>query len=241
MSVLRVALTGLVGGLAVLAGPSSATETTTFSNEQLTEGFMRTVFGLEHRSWSWQPYLVKKYTGPVRFYVHNLAERNRLPVAHRFLLSLNAHVRGLQVSLAENPETANFQVYIVDREQYAEIVQTKVYGDPQADAPGECLVRVLSDHKGISASYAVVVSDEGEFLFRRCLVEEVLQGLGPMNDDDTLEHSVFNDRTRHARFTRFDRYILNMLYDERFKPGMKADEALKLLPVVIRDTRRHLR
>ncbi len=102
-------------------------------------------------------------------------------------------------------------------------------------------MRVLSGKSGISGSAAVIVSDEGEFLFRRCLVEEVLQGLGPMNDDETLEHSVFNDTSHHARFTAFDRYILNMLYDQRIKPGMNSKAALDLLPIVIRDTRRNLR
>ena len=78
--------------------------------------------------------------------------------------------------------------------------------------------------KGIKRSAAVIVSDEGEFLFKRCLVEELLQGLGPMNDDEDLIHSVFNDSSRHSRFTVFDQIILNMLYDPRIKPGMSMKQ-----------------
>jgi hypothetical protein len=98
-------------------------------------------------------------------------------------------------------------------------------------------VRVVSGRGGIKRSDAVIVADEGEFLFRRCLVEEVLQGLGPANDDATLSHSVFNDRSVHSTFTSFDRFILNMLYDPRVRPGMRKAEANSVLPAVLADIR----
>lgn len=98
-------------------------------------------------------------------------------------------------------------------------------------------MRVVSDSSGISQSAAVIVSDEGDFLFRRCMVEEILQGLGPMNDDSSLSHSVFNDKSRHSRFTSFDRMLLNMLYDPRIKPGMRPDEVRPMLPSIVRTVR----
>ena len=54
-------------------------------------------------------------------------------------------------------------------------------------APGRCVVRVVSGPGGIARADAVIVADEGETLFRRCLIEEVLQGLGPLNDDARLK------------------------------------------------------
>ena len=107
--------------------------------------------------------------------------------------------------------------------------------------PGRCLVRVVSSSSGIRRSDAVIVSDEGEFLFRRCLVEEVLQGLGPVNDNADLKNSVFNDTSQHTRFTKHDRYILNMLYDKRVRSGMNQREVGKVLPAVLRDVRRRVR
>ncbi len=214
---------------------------TRFSNRELIDGFMKTVFGLEYRTWNWQPYLVKKFTRPVTFYVHNLSRRNRKDDAIRFMRGLTKRIRGLRTRLVSSQKQANFLLYIVDRKQYRDVVRREIYGDPAAHAPGRCLVRVLSDSSGIAHSTAVIVADEGEFLFQRCLVEEVLQGLGPMNDDRTLTHSVFNDRTRHDRFTEFDRYILNMLYHERVRPGMSQQQSRDVLPAVIRDVRRYVR
>ena len=96
----------------------------------------------------------------------------------------------------------------------------EVYGRPTSTfAPGKCLVRVVSTSAGISRSDAVIVADEGEFLFHRCMVEEILQGLGPVNDDRSLGESVFNDMSRHATFTDFDRHILNMLYHPADRAG----------------------
>ncbi|HEX2257642.1 MAG TPA: DUF2927 domain-containing protein, partial [Afifellaceae bacterium] len=81
----------------------------------------------------------------------------------------------------------------------------------------------------------------GEFLFQRCLVEEVLQGLGPVNDSPALADSVFNDNSRHSRFTAHDRFLLNMLYHRRIRAGMTAAEVAGVLPEVIRDVRGRLR
>jgi len=213
----------------------------TFTTEELLQGFEKTVFGLEYRAWSWRPYMVKKYTKPVRFFVHNHARKERRPVVGRFIREVRRKVRGLDVQMVNAPQNANFEIHVVDRHQYGDVIRKEIYKDPKADAPGRCLVRVVSGKDGIKRSAAVIVSDEGEFLFRRCLVEEILQGLGPMNDDQALTHSVFNDASRHSRFTVFDQVILNMLYDRRVRPGMSFQQLKAILPIVARDALRGIR
>ncbi|GGB52802.1 hypothetical protein GCM10011316_26060 [Roseibium aquae] len=215
-------------------------EASSFTTRELLDGFHKTVFGLEYRAWSWRAYLVKKFTVPVRFYVHGLSRKDRREVVERFIAEIGTKIAGLEASLVRDPGQANFEIFVVDRSQYPEVVRRDVYKDLRADAPGRCLVRVVSGRNGIKRSAAVIVSDEGEFLFRRCLVEEVLQGLGPMNDDDRLTHSVFNDQSRHSRFTVFDQIILNMLYDPRIEPGMSAEQVETVLPLVARDAKRRV-
>lgn len=205
------------------------------------DGFEKTVFGLEHRTWSWRPYRVKKFTGPVLFYVHNLSKQDRSGTVQRFIREINRRINNLSTGLVSTPAEANFEIYVVDRDQYEAVVKTDVYRNARAKVPGRCLVRVVSGRKGIKRSSAVIVSDDGEFLFRRCLVEEILQGLGPMNDNASLAHSVFNDSSRHSRFTVFDQIILNMLYDPRIKPGMSVKQTRDLLPQVVRDARQLVR
>ncbi len=228
--------------LAGLMSPAPAkAANTTYSMQELMDGFEKTVFGLEYRSWSWRPYQVKKFTGPVLFYVHNLSSRDRRNTVKRFIREIGKRVGGLTTSVTNDKDAANFEVYVVDRGQYEPVVKNDIYKNSRARVPGRCLVRVVSGRKGIKRSTAVIVSDEGEFLFRRCLVEELLQGLGPMNDNDDLTHSVFNDSSHHSRFTVFDQLILNMLYDPRIQPGMSKEQARKFLPFVARDARRRMR
>ena len=223
--------------MAVSAGPARA-----FTEAELIDGFYRTVFGSEYPDWGWQSRIVKKFTGPVRFYVEDRSAARRGGEALRFIASLQQQIKGLQVAIVSDPEQANFHVFIVDRENYRSVVTREIYGRPSsAFAPGKCLVRVLSGNNGIQRSDAVIVADEGDFLFRRCMVEEILQGLGPVNDDPLLAESVFNDQSRHSTFTLHDRYILNMLYDPRVRAGMARHQVEWALPDVAADVLRRVR
>ncbi|RZK93344.1 MAG: DUF2927 domain-containing protein [Methylobacterium sp.] len=106
---------------------------------------------------------------------------------------------------------------------------------------GSCLVHADYGRAGIVRADALIVSDDGEPAFRRCLVEEVLQGLGPLDDFDGAPDSVFNDTSTVTRFGRYDRIMLNMLYDERLTPGMSAAAARPLLPAIAETVRRRVR
>jgi Protein of unknown function (DUF2927) len=226
--------------LALLLVP--ATPAMAFSDAELIDGFKRTVFGSEYPSFGWQSNIVKKFAKPVRLFVDDRSRLRRGAEAARFAQSLPGLIDGLRVSLVSAPEQANFRVFVVDRKDYRKIVAREVYGRPTSTfAPGKCLVRVVAMPSGIARSDAVIVADEGDFLFRRCMVEEILQGLGPVNDDRTLSESIFNDASKHQTFTDFDRHLLNMLYSPLLRPGMSKSEAARVLPVVTAEVQARLR
>jgi hypothetical protein len=237
------AIRHLVVGLAAAAIASLAQAETSFAftDAQLTKGFQKTVFGAEYSSFGWQSNMVKKYTKPVRVYIDNRSKIDRRSQVRRFVRSLPRSIRGLDVAIVSSPAKANFRIYIVDKARYKETVRKDVYGARSMRVLGRCLVRVVSGPGGIKRSDAVIVADDGDFLFKRCLVEEVLQGLGPVNDNSGLSHSVFNDNSQHVSFTKHDRYILNMLYNPKIKAGMREEDVQSVLPAVIRDARRQVR
>jgi hypothetical protein len=237
------AIRHLVVGLAAAAIASLAQAETSFAftDAQLTKGFQKTVFGAEYSSFGWQSNMVKKYTKPVRVYIDNRSKIDRRSQVRRFVRSLPRSIRGLDVAIVSSPAKANFRIYIVDKARYKETVRKDVYGARSMRVLGRCLVRVVSGPGGIKRSDAVIVADDGDFLFKRCLVEEVLQGLGPVNDNPGLTHSVFNDNSQHFSFTKHDRYILNMLYNPKIKAGMREEDVQSVLPAVIRDARRQVR
>ncbi len=225
----------------LLLGLVNSDAASAFSDKSIIYGFNKTVFGSEFSPVGAQSRYIRKFRSPVRFYVHNRARKNRRKEAKQFILSLNRSIRGLKTEIVTNPDRANFHLYIVDRSDYNNTVRNIVYGRSTAPVRGRCMVRSIFTRFGINRSDAVVVSNEGKKLFRRCLIEEILQGLGPLNEDTSLKLSMFNDRTRHTVFTRFDQYILNMLYDKRLKTGDSQKSVQSLLPSVLGDVKRRIR
>jgi Protein of unknown function (DUF2927). len=223
-----------------LSSPVRAESIIGFSDDELLDGFQKTVFGVEYGGVA-AGGAVKKFTGAVRVRVVNLADKDRQREIAGFVSRLPRLVRGLDIRMARPGENPNFTVYVVDRDDYIATVRSDVLGSTHGAAPGQCLVRVYPGSVGIVRSTAVIVSDEGDKLFRRCMVEEILQGLGPMNDNAALYASVFNDRSRHTRFMPFDRAVVSMLYDRRIRPGMTRTEVGSLLPHVLADVRRSVR
>ncbi|MEL7229235.1 MAG: DUF2927 domain-containing protein [Pseudomonadota bacterium] len=214
-----------------------------FSDAQLIDGFNRTVFGSEYATILQRTGLVganyvRKFAEPVRFYIKNghtaVSERK----VRAFITSLNGYIEGLDADIVALPSRANFTVHIVRRRDYARTVRRDVFGRSNAPVRGRCMVRAVFSRAGIARSDAVIVADEGADLFSRCMAEEILQGLGPLNDDRTLKHSIFNDESRFTDFRRFDRLILNMLYDPALPPGLPQADAARRLPAVLQRVRR---
>jgi hypothetical protein len=234
-----LAFAGIIALGAVLATPAQAQNR--FSDEALLDGFHRTVFGLEYDSTGRGASVVKKFNTPVRVYIDHRSQLDRRRDVQRFVSAVGNRIRGLDLRLVDSQLEANFTVYVVDRQQYAQVIQDDVYNSSRAPVRGRCMVRVLTGANGITQAQAVIVSDEGEFLFNRCLVEEVLQGLGPLNDDASLSASVFNDSSQHTRFMLHDRYVLNMLYHPRIQAGMTREQVDRVLRFVLADVRGYVR
>ncbi|WP_375571239.1 DUF2927 domain-containing protein [Ahrensia marina] len=237
----RAAAFAMLMSVTLLMGTQASFAQSRFSDAALADGFFRTVFGLEYAASSRGASVVKKFVEPVRLYIDHRARADRRRDVERFVSAVNQAVRGLDLQVVNDPRRANFTVYVVDRAQYADVIRNDIYNSPRAQVRGRCMVRVLTGTGGISRAQAVIVSDEGDFLFNRCLVEEVLQGLGPLNDDPTLTASVFNDQSRHTRFMLHDRYVLNMLYHPRIQPGMSRDDVNQVLRSVLADVHSWLR
>ena len=226
--------------VATLVFASLTTPAMALSDEELKRGFFATVFGSEITRFGIQYRYVHKFSDVVRFRIHNLSAKNRTQEARRFINSLESKISGLKVRIVNAGEAANFNLYIVDRENYGKTIRERVERRPNARARGKCLVKSRFSRAGMIRSDAVIVSDEGDALFQRCLIEEILQGLGPLNESTELDKSVFNDTSKHIVFTDFDRVILNMLYDRRIRNGVGKRSVAKVLDTVLRDTRRRL-
>lgn len=198
----------------------------------LTRGFLATVFGVEHGGGAG---ILKKFHGPVRVAVIDHAASGRAGDVAAFVRRIDRGIPGLDIAVTRG-KSANFTVHLVTRSDYAAVATSPAVG-ARGRPPGLCMVKVDYGRDGIRRAAAVIVVDEGEALFRRCLVEEILQGLGPMNDDRRLSASVFNDRSAHTALTDHDRAIVALLYDGRLRHGMSARTVRPMLAELIADLR----
>lgn len=88
-----------------------------------------------------------------------------------------------------------------------------------------------SQHEGdwraaarFSAGIVDIPADASPARRRICLIEEIAQLLGPVNDLERLPDTIFNDDGAHVALTPFDRLMLRVLYAPELKPGMSAEE-----------------
>lgn len=229
----------LAAALAVSISYTGAATAPLPDDAAMIEGFNKVVFGSEIPGLMSNAAYVRKFTGPVRFFIDDTANADRRPAVRRFVHDLEEDIEGLETRFVDSAAEADFIVHVVDRADY-QATGRRIYHDPSMDVPGNCIVRSSYSKAGIRRSDALVVSDEGERLFRRCLIEEVLQGLGPLNENPDAPQSVFNDTSLLTSFTPYDRVIMNMLYDERLQAGTGKRAAQELLPALLRAARRRV-
>ncbi len=235
------------GGSVAAAGPTIAEIVDAFSDEELTAGFMRTVFGAEtFRRGVQDPdttSTVKKFEGTVHVHIINRSSVDRSESVRRFIRTLNGTVRNLSIRETRNRDRANMIVFLVDRADYRPTIR--------ATMPENFDTRFLEWNacsavtggrrdRGLERAFVYLVANEGRSGFRHCMIEEIAQSLGPVNDDARLPHSIFNDQSRIGGFGVFDWFILNMLYDRRVRNGMTEAEVIPVLPAAIRDARARL-
>ncbi|HIP80155.1 MAG TPA: DUF2927 domain-containing protein [Kiloniellaceae bacterium] len=92
--------------------------------------------------------------------------------------------------------------------------------------------------RSIDFAVAFIRADRGARTVEGCLVQEVTQVLGPMNDLAPTADSVFSDSGRQVALTARDRLLIRMLYDARLKPGMGWAEAEPLAREALAEFRR---
>ena len=86
-----------------------------------------------------------------------------------------------------------------------------------------------------TAAVALIRAENPGLLRQSCIHEELAQGLGLANDSRDARPSIFNDDDEFALLTRHDELLLRMLYDDRLRPGMTAEEAAPVTRIMARE------
>jgi hypothetical protein len=214
-----------------------AIERRTFTDAEIIDGFFKVTFGAEFHVAGGVD-RIRKYDGPVRVFVDNRATPDRTLQVATAIADIRSRIRNLDIAMTEQRDDANMIVSLVNDRDLARMIRA-IYGIDRArriqrTLEPQCLSGFRKDESSrILRSDVIITADVGDFVFYDCVYEELLQALGPINDDTTVPWTMFNDEVQMGFFDLYDQYLLNVLYDTRIRPGMTRTEVQVLLPEVL--------
>jgi hypothetical protein len=237
---------GLVWIAPALAEDSEITarrssERTGFSNEEIADGFFKVAFGAELRVAGGDDH-IRKFEAPVRIFVDNRAQADRSNMIAKVVADIAEHVGEIDIAVTQNRRAANMVVTLVRHRELKQTIRA-FYGPERARQieqrlNPECLSGFAEDQQHrIKRAEVILAADGSDFRFYDCAYEELLQSLGPINDDRSVPWTMFNDDVQMGFFDLYDQYLLNILYDTRIRPGMTRDEVKSVLPEVLPQVR----
>jgi len=242
LSLSAAALTGTVCAIAAETlnpdiAQRRATERRSFADAEIIDGFFKVTFGAEFHVAGGVD-RIRKYDGPVRVFIDNRATPDRTHQVENAIADIKSRIRNLDIAMTAQRDDANMIVSLVNDRDLARMIRA-IYGIDRArriqrTLEPQCLSGFRKDENSrILRSDVIITADAGDFVFYDCVYEEVLQALGPINDDTTVPWSMFNDDVQMGFFDLYDQYLLNILYDTRIRPGMTRAEVQALLPEVL--------
>ena len=83
-----------------------------------------------------------------------------------------------------------------------------------------CSARVFSGPDYAIRRAEIVIHSDWRRVRRHCILEELSQALGLMNDSAYLSPSIFNDESKQQRLSPWDELVIRAHYDRRLLPGM---------------------
>jgi hypothetical protein len=235
-----LAVTVVVGAPAwaenVEVGAPRSSERVTFTNEEIADGFFRIAFGAEFRL-DGGAERIRKFDRPIRVFVDNRAQSDRREVIATVVADIREHIENLDLALTNDRRAANVVVTIVRNRDLKRTIRS-FYGPDRARQieqrlTPECLSGFSEDPQHRIKRAEVILGVDGDFRFADCAYEELLQALGPINDDRSVPWTMFNDDVQMGYFDIYDQYLLNILYDSRVRPGMTRADVKALLPDVL--------
>lgn len=212
-----------------VSGPAVAVERDAF-----LRFFDATVFGADTAGLPVRDRILKATTAmPIEVAGDEAGRWLPVIVAHAETLS---ELTGLEVTAAPSErlrdirDGGHIQLHIVPRSEFMPLVsQGWIPAGWRAGLVRSFCFFVTFGRETVRAALVVVDRDLTDETLRHCLLEELSQAFGVVNDSTLMGASIFNDRgPLMAAPTEVDRLVLSVLYDPRIEPGMERAAALAL-------------
>lgn len=225
-----------------------------YSNDQVVRNFIQIALRAEASDMSGygRGIGVTKWVTPLRYSVTGARPRDQKKI--NTLIARLRLLTGADIAEAVDGPP-NFRISFVpfrERDRTIDMLSSEVALGPAVGSmvnrwrvgENEKCLGLVSFHPNSSAiaKADILIKDELPPQIRNdCIVEEIVQSLGLMNDDPRVRPSIFNDDQQYHELTSHDEYLLRILYDPRIYPGMSAGEAMPMANRIIYQLRPPIR
>lgn len=203
--------------------------------EFITDSFVKIALRHEYSTNTKQD-MIRKWRLPMRVYVQSTVGDSKLQ-KEMVGVQLNhlAIITGHQIGFVESTDNANLIILFTLKKNLKSSMETLGLYNSGSNAILEkaaCLGNIRATNKGeiISAVIHIPVdSTRSSGLFLNCIVEEITQVMGLLNDSDQVFPSIFNDQSIDGYLSGLDYLLLKLLYHPKIMPGMEEDKVREIV------------
>jgi len=178
--------------------------------------------------------VVRKWAQPLRIWISSTAgDKDQ----QRWLLAMHfvhlGDIIGLPVDFVDKREQANVRVFFAGEKDLHQVVAREVSAlAAQTMDEAVCLGQIRFNRWAEITRGTVIIPVErakAEGKLVPCVVEEVTQMLGLINDSKSVYPTVFSDVTDDELLTGLDYVLLKLLYSPQLRSGMTFAQAAPLI------------
>ncbi|MGE5148419.1 MAG: DUF2927 domain-containing protein [Candidatus Eiseniibacteriota bacterium] len=92
-----------------------------------------------------------------------------------------------------------------------------------------CFSSAQEDDNFVLRKAEIMITADIPELRQHCIVEEISQALGLLNDSTLIFPSIFHDDSRQQALSPWDELMFYAHYDPRIKPGMTINQAMPII------------
>lgn len=162
--------------------------------------------------------VVQKWAAPIRYILHGDATNEDVQTLSAFTAWLNTIDGFPGISQTADPDEANLRIHFCSEDGLLAILGNNFYG-----TDGGVTFWYRDDE--IYDAVICYRTDLDQALRNSVILEEIYNGLGPVQDTDLRPDSIiYSGFSQPQALTQIDELILRLLYHPRIKCGMSAAE-----------------
>ena len=162
--------------------------------------------------------VLQKWTCPIRFMVNGEPTEEDLQVLDHYTDWLNTIENFPGIAQTQDPGEANMQIHFCNQDELLDIM-----GEEFTYLDGA--VTYWYDNNAIYQATICCRNDLHQGLRNSVILEEIYNGLGPIQDTDLRPDSIiYSGFSEPQSLTAVDELILRLMYNSQLLPGMNADE-----------------